>query len=93
MISKERGTGCATHCGEDVPRTTYTITVSRRLQDFTKRLLFFSKLKGKPVLCTFHGNMAIRLDWVPLTRKMSLLSRDKGPVVTGVGPKRSVYIF
>lgn len=92
VITKERGTECVTLCVEDVPSSTYTVTVMRRLQDFTKRLLFINKLKGKSVVHTFHVLMVISLDWVPLPRKMSLLLRETGPVAVGVGPQRGAYI-
>lgn len=42
---------------------------------------------------TFPENMAISWDWVPVPRKMSLLSRKKRPVVAGVEPNRGTYIF
>lgn len=54
VITKQRGTECVTHCGKDVLSSTYTVTVMRRHQDFTKRFLFINKLKGKSFVHTFQ---------------------------------------
>lgn len=76
VITKGRRTERITPCGEDVPSSTYTITVMRRLQDFTERLLFILKLKGRSVVHAFHENMAI--SWTGyLYQKECLCSQER----------------
>lgn len=66
-ITKEMGTEHVTHCDEQVPVSTCTVSIVRRPQDFTKRLLFINlgihELKGKSVVQTSRENRTVSWDW------------------------------